>query len=347
VPDFYGLLQVPAPAAVNAATDSAGDPMLAVLADFLQSALNADLSALWAPLSPMAPVPVANIFTFNPKRSAFSESKLPALFVWREADTKYSSWTQSYDKAVSNINALWLPPRANDAQTSVREPFSNAVAKSVARNISRGRNPAWVVSGDTEAKAADYGSLLITHIAVVRILSLSAKLEKLSVEDSITRLKDPLDGMLSSIEVWEALTRGTGDYFPQANVQGAISVGKNADGLNAIPILSYQFQPTLISVAPATGSSAGGTPITLKGRQFYRLDAAGHNTTDPALLRCVDATLATTEGIALQNVAFVDEGTFTATMPARPAGAGAGVVGLVMAMPNGNTATLANAFTYA
>jgi IPT/TIG domain len=91
--------------------------------------------------------------------------------------------------------------------------------------------------------------------------------------------------------------------------------------VNAVTIAA----PTVTSIAPASGSTAGGTNVTLTGTGF----AAG-------------ATV-TIGGVSATNVQVTSSTTITATTPAHAAGA----VSIVVTNPDGQSGTLANGFTYA
>ncbi len=81
--------------------------------------------------------------------------------------------------------------------------------------------------------------------------------------------------------------------------------------------------PTFASVTPTSGSTAGGTFVTITGTNF------------------IGATSATFGGSVATNLSFVSDTTITATTPAHAAGA----VDVVIATPNGS-ATGTNAYTY-
>ena len=349
--DFYGALQVPVPTPADPSTYAAGDPFLDTLAAFLQASLNADLATLWATIHPAivgpskTAVPVPFVFTHDPDEASFSENQLPALFVWRAEEPKHVNWSQDWTKGVSNVSILWIPPLAQQEHRRIRQPFRNAFAKALHKNLYWGRNPAWIVAGDTEAKAADYGSLFINHAQVTQYKLGPVQPHVLHIQPyEGGKELDKYEGILATVEVWETLRLDTTSIAALDDVRGTIAIGADSDGLNPLTILSYQFQPALTGCAPSSGSTAGGTVVTLTGKQFYRVDAYGNNTTDASLEGCTDATIATSDGIALRQVTFVDEGTFTAEMPPHAVG----VVGLVLTMPNGTVApTLANAFTYA
>ena len=91
---------------------------------------------------------------------------------------------------------------------------------------------------------------------------------------------------------------------------------------------TYYPLPTLSSVSPTTGSSAGGESVTLTGTGFSD-NFAGTNTV-------------TFDGNAATNVNVVSDTSITCDTPA---GVSCGAVDVVVSNDNG-VATLSSAFTY-
>ena len=90
----------------------------------------------------------------------------------------------------------------------------------------------------------------------------------------------------------------------------------------------YHANPTLTSVSPATGTSLGGTSVTLTGTGFV-VDGAGVNTV-------------TFDGVAATNVSVVNDTTVTCDTPPGTPGAS---VDVALANANGS-ATLSGGFDY-
>ncbi|HKK92073.1 MAG TPA: IPT/TIG domain-containing protein, partial [Longimicrobiales bacterium] len=88
---------------------------------------------------------------------------------------------------------------------------------------------------------------------------------------------------------------------------------------------TYDPGPTVTSITPSGGNTAGGTPVTIAGTGF----ASG-------------ATV-TFGGAAATNVVRIDSTTITATTPANPAG----VVDVEVTNPDAQTGTLVDGYTYA
>ncbi len=83
--------------------------------------------------------------------------------------------------------------------------------------------------------------------------------------------------------------------------------------------------PTVNSVSPNSGSTSGGTSVTVSGSNF------------------VSGAAISFGGVAATSTAFVTSNTLTAVTPAHPAG----TFDLVITNPDGQVGVLANAFTYA
>jgi hypothetical protein len=113
-----------------------------------------------------------------------------------------------------------------------------------------------------------------------------------------------------------------------AHAAGAVSVTvTNADAQSGTLASAFTYiapAPTVSSVTPSSGSTGGGTGITVSGTGF----AAGATVT-------VDATAAT-------GVTVVNATTITATTPAHAAGA----VSVTVTNADAQSGTLATAFTY-
>ena len=115
-----------------------------------------------------------------------------------------------------------------------------------------------------------------------------------------------------------------------AHAQGSASVvvtnpnGQSATVASGFTYTTAATPPTLTAVSPTIGPTAGGTPVTLTGQNF----ASG-------------ATVAF-GGVGATSVVVVSATQITATTPAHAQGS----VSVAVTNPNGQSATLANAFTF-
>jgi formylglycine-generating enzyme required for sulfatase activity len=129
---------------------------------------------------------------------------------------------------------------------------------------------------------------------------------------------------------WARLLRGGGpdySYFCRAslriNVPPDTGPGGYYFGLRVVRTAAPEPQPTITSITPISGSTAGGTPITITG-----WDLTG-------------ATSVTVGGVAATSVVVVSSTSVTAVTPAGTVGAKS----VAVTTPSG-TASLASAFTY-
>ncbi|WP_179783920.1 IPT/TIG domain-containing protein [Rhizobium sp. AN5] len=118
-------------------------------------------------------------------------------------------------------------------------------------------------------------------------------------------------------------------YTPTAGYTGSDSftyTAENADGVSAAATVSVTVNPavpTLTGVSPASGSTAGGTVLTITGTNL------------------TGATGVTIGGTAATGVNVISATSITATTPARAAGA----VNVAVTTPGGSD-VLVNSFTY-
>src|SRR5439155_21215829 len=87
---------------------------------------------------------------------------------------------------------------------------------------------------------------------------------------------------------------------------------------------TYVAPPSVASIAPTAGPTAGNTSVTITGTSF------------------VTGATVKVGGVAATNVTFVNGTSLTATTPAHAAGA----VDVVVTNPDAQTGTLTNSYTY-
>lgn len=327
--DRFGLLQLPAATpAGDPATSAIGDPLLDRLLAFLQAGLNADTKAIWAKVHPAfiapatEPLPVRRTFAHDPDEGAFSSNTLPALFAWRQGFPRHIELTQEWTESTTTVAVLWVPPPASLEHARIRQPFRNVVDKALTRLLRRERHPAWVLAGDTDPNAADLGSLLIRALNVAKIDLVDVKPFDLLVERGTKQ--EPYDAVIATIEVKELLVPVLDDFATLDRIEGSITT-------NGGTFDAFSFKPSIESVTPSSGPLAGGTPISVVGRQFFEDDAVGD-------------LIVTVGGVRCTSVALVDGDTITATTPP---GSSAGAKDVVVTIPSGATsAPLVGGFTY-
>lgn len=339
MPDTFGLLDLPVPAPDQPRDVAVGDPLLDLVAAFMKAVLNAELKDAWATVvpargkannAPALSVPVPFTSTHDPEEASFSSEKTPCLYVYRLDDPPPTRIriTQGWEVVRSAVGLLFVPPPPTQDKQRLRTNMRNAFDKAIRGAVRDGRHPAWIVAGDTYYDPDIYGSVFLRHAKLQSWTFVGVRRHPILIEDEEGNKQPPFPALLATILVDEQRVKGTQGTYPIDHIEGSVSIGPIADPLT---FGSYDFKTTLASISPSSGPTAGGTTVTISGAQFF-VDDDGEG-----------LSVATSDGVALTDVELVDERTITAVMPAHAAG----VVGLVVTLPNTSTASIANAFTYA
>lgn len=166
--DKYGALQIPAQVVSGTfpPVQSAGDPLVGYVADFIKSVLTASVTTAWQqaspPVAPTFPV-VQRVLLTDPRVTEFNENWLPALYVFRSdslEDQQIEWFAEDYRSAVSTIHVWWVLPNATQEKRVARFGFPNAIVKTIDAAIEAMRDPSWIVPGDSDPQAATFGSQL-------------------------------------------------------------------------------------------------------------------------------------------------------------------------------------------
>lgn len=159
-PSQFGALPLPVPVAASGETVS--DPGLDVLLAFAAAVINARCGAAYADIAPNTTTGTTAVNVtraHNPGELVVTEKQFPGLWAWRTRGT-FETMAEDYDTEISNLTLLWIFPPAQAENQRLRGPIVNGIAKSLAASVMRGRDPAWIKSGDTEPQAAWNGSFL-------------------------------------------------------------------------------------------------------------------------------------------------------------------------------------------
>lgn len=319
MPHTFGGLQLPVPVPENARTEATSDPFLDTVVAYLKAVINAQTGDAWRAIAPGTANPVIATGTHNPGKEAFRSNALPALFAWRADNTARAAKLGGWDAVVTTINVLWVPPRAQQETLRLRHPFRNAIEKAIRYAFIVGRDPSWVIEGDTYYDAQTEGSVFIRYAGASKIDLGIFQRHELVVQFDEGK-PDVFDALLIPLEITEVLSAVEGTFDDLGDVRGAIELGEDP-----LTVQSYQFKPTLSSVGPTSGGIAGGTAIALRGMQLS------------------DESTIAIGGVECTDVTYVDETTITALTGAHAAG----VADVVLTDPSGATATLTAAFTFA
>lgn len=108
--------------------------------------------------------PVATVYTHDPRKFAFNERDLPALYLFREKSLERpTDIGQDYRINYDNVVLLWVFPtvsRGPQETARVRYPWASGLVKAIDHAIERMRDPCYVAPGDTDPTAPLQGSLV-------------------------------------------------------------------------------------------------------------------------------------------------------------------------------------------
>jgi hypothetical protein len=166
VPDAIGLTSLPVANVARVGglpTEQIGDPALTVLLSWARAVLTADIGAAWADLSPNETI-VRTTSPHDPREEDFATQYIPHLFAYREDGAPRQNEDEAWGDETP-ITLLWVYPPASPDKQTARRGMQNAIRRSLLRavNLWNARHPSWVVVGDTDPFAAQYGSSLLTH----------------------------------------------------------------------------------------------------------------------------------------------------------------------------------------
>jgi hypothetical protein len=332
--DLLGALAIPIP--VPAAGKTVADPFLDYLGDFLQAAINADAKAAWTAVHPAVvkphsvPLPVAFVKRHNPNEADFRSGDLPALFVYRASTGKRTRIGPEWTLVPTTIHILWVPPRAQQKHLSLRQSYRHAVEAAIERCLQTGRDPAWVVAGDSDPSAATAGSHFFSYAKLFElptILDSRDHVLKIPSNDGAGDGRqrdtvDEFDAFLVTMEIHEVLAPDPlRRAVPLRDTRGSILLGSDPDALLAT--LPFQLSMTVDAIEPVTGLAAGNTEVTLIGKQFVEVMEVYFGTT------------------LARAFTFVDESTVTVRTPAHAVG----LVDVGVRSPS-DEVTLEDAFTF-
>ena len=224
--DSYGATTLPvtAPSLVEAYTEPVGDPGLGVFLAFAKAVLEHEVGAAWEEVAPGEPL-IRHARPHDPREEDFDTKSLPTLFAYR-GDGKPSRWSDGYWVEERPITLLWVYPPAQAEKMPGRRGVPVAIGRALHKALGplNGRHPAWVVTGDTDADSATYGSDVLTHGGF-------QKLEVVAVRHAeITVGQAKYDAVTVDVEAREVLTQdvtlsGSTQITIRRDVTGSTTTG--------------------------------------------------------------------------------------------------------------------------
>lgn len=155
--DTYGAIDLPA--AAGEFGQGYVDPVLSAIGGYLKAVLPVKLGSSWASVAPGEKL-ISHVFHVKPQEALVNASQLPGLFVWRGPFTQNREG-DDYLLTRTQLGLMWLLWWDQPIKREKRLPFVGAVVAAIHSALARGRDPAWVVAGDTTEGAATRGSVLM------------------------------------------------------------------------------------------------------------------------------------------------------------------------------------------
>lgn len=320
--NILGALALPIP--VPEPDDSAGDPLLELLGEFLTAVINEECSAAWQGMAKDGTEAVNAVFTFDPKRRPIESKKFPALFIWRTED---GADRQVGDLHIStnNICILWVQPStANGPKMSRRDPFWHGVMSAARLALTTDRHPAWTHEDDDTDGGAFYGSCFSKWANLYSEPKVGkAKPEQIIVDfEGSTTVAPGYVGASMMLMVDEVATGVGAPALPfSGGVTGTIVTGDDQGHEH----LAFTLGVTVLEVDPATGDAAGGETVTILGNGFVE-----------------DCTVLFGD-TAATSVTWESSTELTVETPSHAAG----LVDVTVTNPSGEVGVLEDAFTFA
>lgn len=258
---------------------------------------------------------VAYAVPLDPEPYLRSEQvRFPLLAVYRKA-LKLTQHTQAYRADECNVELLYVLPPMTAGERVRLYPILNAARVALDDRAERGADDAYKPDGGT------LGSSVWAQAGIMSFEFLSCAFGDVPWSDdlympAIIMQATVRERTMPRADAWEQWVDAlnTFDLQPVADTQVDEFVVTSAD----------MVDPTLTSVSPATGSSAGGTAVTLTGTGFVEGAAVYFGGILAGLTVTSPTSIATTS----------------------PAVSGAGVVDVRVVLPDGREASLSGGFSY-
>ncbi len=190
------------------------DPLLDYVGAFFAATLNQYLAAAWSSVAPGEGDPVRCVRKTDPEDVDFIESDLPCLYLWRQSGAR-ERIADDYVQVQDKLTALWAFPPAPQNTRKRREAFVNGIVRVIDAMLLHGRDPAWVVPGDTNERAAREGSLIQRWAGYTSLVRGPWKRTMLVIR-SDSGQSDPYPALEITFDVTETLQRDADTDFTYA-----------------------------------------------------------------------------------------------------------------------------------
>lgn len=204
----FGAITLPIAAPVAGA--AAADPFLDYALDFFKTYLNTYGLAAWQAVAPGG-VPVKSVRPHDPENCVFNERELPAIYMWRGGGERVEWMAEDYLVSKDQVRVLWVFPNATQEIQHLRDPIINGLLKALSVSFELGRDPCWVVSGDTDPQAPGSGSVFMRWAGALS-LYMSKWQQKLLIINTNTEPRK-YSAIEAQLDLEEILDRDVGDFY--------------------------------------------------------------------------------------------------------------------------------------
>lgn len=139
------------------------DPALDALGSYLKAYITAKAGEAWLQIAPGEPI-VRKYFTHDPEEYDFSVTDLPALYLFPSGSNKDpESLADDLLISADKIRVFWILPPSDQFRAPHLARAMRRVAQLMMLALDEGRDPCWVVPGDSDPTAATEGSVFLRH----------------------------------------------------------------------------------------------------------------------------------------------------------------------------------------
>ena len=167
--------------------------MCAELVSFARAVIEHDCAAAWTSAAPIFDEMVRTTIAHDPEKGDLSDDCLPALCCYVTGHTTETK-TETID-AVVKVALLWVFPTSDQFEAAERRGVFKLLADALGYWIPKGRHPAWVALGDTDPKAATWGSSLYQRCKALQMGVTAKNYSKVDLGDGM----EPLDAAMFEV----------------------------------------------------------------------------------------------------------------------------------------------------
>ncbi len=205
--DTFGALQLPVPEPATKAESF--DPFLQYSLSYFQAVVNAKATDAWQKRVKGSAVqqPIHTVHDYDPAELSFVERDLPALYMWRSKGRETEWMASDILVAKTDISVLWIMPAIDQEKQKSRVQFVNDIHKLIASAVELGRDPSWILDGDTDPQAATYGSVYPRWAGISELTLGDWKQKLFVVVDEETKTHYTFHALDLTMHLEEVLTR--------------------------------------------------------------------------------------------------------------------------------------------